>query len=154
MLSIGTPAPNFTLEDSAGQPVSLQDFKNQKHVVLYFYPKDDTPGCTLEAQSFSEAKADYDALEAVVLGISKDTIRSHAKFCQKYGLQITLLADPEHQVIEQYGAWQLRKFMGREYMGTVRSTYLIDKEGIIRQVWPAVKPEGHDQEVLEALRQL
>lgn len=154
MLSIGDKAPDFTLTDSYGNSVSLSDFAGEKNVVLYFYPKDDTPGCTVEAQSFSAAKADYDALNTVVLGVSKDTAASHQKFCTKYGLQVTLLADPDHVVIEQYGAWQLRKFMGREFMGTIRSTYLINKDGVIRQVWPQVTPKGHEVEVLEAVRAL
>ncbi len=144
-------APNFSLPDSYGNIVSLADFQNKKNIVLYFYPKDDTPGCTLEAQSFSAAKADYERLDTVVLGVSKDSQKSHQKFCQKYGLHVTLLSDPEHTVIEQYGAWQLKKFMGREYMGIQRMTFLIDKAGVIRQVWPAVTPAGHEKEVLAAI---
>ncbi len=154
MLALGSQAPDFSLNDQTGQPVHLADFRGQKQVVLYFYPKDDTAGCILEAQGFSQAQADYTALDAVILGVSKDTEQSHQKFCNKYGLSITLLADPEHKVIEQYGAWQLKKFMGKEHMGTVRSTYLIDKQGIIRQIWPKVTPKGHEGEVLATLKAL
>ncbi len=154
MLAIGDTAPDFELEDSYGAQVKLSDFIGKKSVVLYFYPADDTPGCTLEAQGFSERKAAYDELETVVLGVSKDTVKSHAKFCKKYGLQVTLLADPEHKVIEQYGQWQLKKMMGKEFMGTIRSTFLIDTKGVIRQIWPKVTPKGHETEVLAALKEL
>lgn len=154
MLKIGDTAPDFTLVDSSNNQVSLSDFYGKKHVILYFYPKDDTPACTVEAQGFSERQEDYAQLDAVVLGISKDTVRSHERFCRKYGLSLTLLADPQHQVIEQYGAWQLKKFMGREFMGTVRTTFLIDKIGKIRRVWPNVEVMGHVQEVLEAVQSL
>lgn len=154
MLKIGDTAPDFVLTDTYGDQVSLSDFKDKQHVVLYFYPKDDTAGCTLEAQGFSEKNDEYKKLNTVVLGVSKDTQKSHAKFCRKYGLTITLLADPEHEVIEQYGMWQLKKFMGREFMGTVRSTFLIDKTGTIREIWPKVTPKGHEVEVLEAVREL
>lgn len=154
MLQIGDQAPDFTLTDSFNNPVTLRQYQGQKNVVLYFYPKDDTPGCTLEAQGFSDKQSDYQSLNTVVLGVSKDTVRSHAKFCEKYGLGITLLADPDHAVIEQYGAWQLKKMMGREFMGTARMTFLIDTEGKIREIWPAVKPEGHELEVLKAVQAL
>jgi peroxiredoxin Q/BCP len=154
MLQVGDVAPDFTRTDSYGNEISLSDFVGHKNIVLYFYPKDDTPGCTVEAQGFSEKQADYTALNTVVLGVSKDTAKSHSKFCKKYGLSVTLLADPEHELIDQYGAWQLKKFMGREFMGTVRMTFLIDKEGKIRQIWPSVTPAGHENEVLEAVRAL
>lgn len=153
-LSIGDPAPLFTLNDTNDQIISLKDFIGHKNVVLYFYPKDNTPGCTLEAQNFSDQKDAYDQLNAVVIGVSQDSVKSHQKFCQLYGLKIILLADPEHQVIEQYGAWQEKSMMGKSFMGTVRSTYLIDKNGIIQQIWPKVTPKGHEQEVLMALKQL
>src|SRR5690242_13081674 len=107
MLPPNSIAPDFCLRDELNNEVRLSDYAGKKNVALYFYPKDDTPGCTLEAQGFSESKTDYDALDTVILGVSKDTVKSHQKFCKKYGLVITLLADPEHQVIDQYGAWQL-----------------------------------------------
>ncbi len=154
MLKTGQKAPDFTLNDADGQPVHLADFVGSKHVVVYFYPKDDTPGCTLEAKGFSAAADEYAALETRVLGISKDSEASHKKFCQRYGLAVTLLADPDHQVIEAYGAWQMKRFMGHENLGIVRSTYLIDKQGIIRQVWPEVTPAGHEKAVLEAVKGL
>ena len=154
MLKIGEKAPDFTLQDSSGQQVSLSDFQGRSNVVVYFYPEDDTPACTLQAQDFSANKADYDALNTVVLGISDNTIKSHAKFCNKYGLTITLLADPEHEVIESYGSWSNKQLFGHKYMGTIRSTFLIDKDGIIQQIWPKVTAEGHAQEVLTKLRSL
>lgn len=153
MLNVGDVAPDFKLNDSYGNLVKLSDYIGKKNVVLYFYPKDDTPGCTLEAQGFSERHEDYAALDAVVIGVSKDNERSHQKFCTKYGLKVCLLSDPDHKTIERYGQWQLKKFMGREFMGTVRSTFLIGKEGKILHIWPQVTPKGHEEEVLETIRQ-
>lgn len=154
MLKVGDTAPGFTLNDSYKTPVSLADFAGQKNVVLYFYPKDDTPGCTLEAQGFSDKHEEYSKLDTAVLGVSKDTESSHQRFCNKFGLHVTLLSDQDHQIIEAYGAWQPKKMFGREYMGIVRSTFLIDKAGVIRRVWPEVTPEGHELEVLEAIKAL
>lgn len=154
MLPIGAKAPDFNLNDTHGTPVKLSDFKGKNNVVLYFYPKDDTPGCTVEAKAFSTAKSSYDKLDTIVLGVSKDTEVSHQKFCNKYSLTVTLLADPDHKIIDRYGAWQIKKLYGKESMGTVRSTYLIDKNGIISQVWPKVRPAGHEIEVLKAVKTL
>lgn len=154
MLKIGDTAPDFTLPDSFGSKVHLADFQGKKNVVLYFYPKDDTPGCTLEAQGFSDQQAAYEALETVVIGVSRDTVSSHKKFCQKYGLRLMLLADKNREVIENYGAWQYKKMFGREFKGTIRITFLIDKNGIIRQIWPNVTVEGHEKEVLGAIQRL
>ncbi len=154
MLDVGSVAPSFTLFDQDNQAVSLEEFRDKQNVVIYFYPKDNTPGCTLEAQEFSNSIAEYRALETTVLGISRDSVGSHQKFCSLLGLKVRLLSDPEHQVIEAYGAWQLKKMMGKEFMGIVRSTFLIDKEGIIRQVWPKVTPAGHALSVLEAIKKL
>lgn len=154
MVNINQKAPDFTLPDSTGQLVSLSDFHGKSNVVLYFYPEDDTPACTLQAQDFSATKAEYDALNTVVLGISDNTVTSHAKFCSKYGLTVTLLADPEHTVIEHYGSWGEKQLFGHHYMGTIRSTFLIDKDGIIRKIWPKVTAEGHARELLTTIRSL
>ncbi len=154
MLAVGDKAPDFQLIDSDGDEISLAQFAGQKNVVLYFYPADDTPGCTIEAQGFSSRQSDYEALETVVLGVSTDSQISHQKFCRKYGLRVTLLVDADHRVTEEYGAWQEKNLFGHQHMGTIRSTYLIDRSGTIRQIWPKVKPEGHELAVLEAIREL
>lgn len=154
MLKVGDIAPGFTLQDADNQRVSLVDFAGQKNVVLYFYPKDDTEGCTIEAQGFSRSKADYERLDTVVLGVSRDSVTSHAKFCHRYGLTVTLLSDPERQAIDKYDVWQEKSMFGKKYMGIVRSTFLIDKQGVIRHIWPKVTPKGHEAEVLEAVAKI
>ncbi|NLW82690.1 MAG: peroxiredoxin, partial [Desulfovibrionales bacterium] len=131
----------------------LEDFRGQ-WVVLYFYPKDNTPGCTVEAQEFSTLKDQFSALNAVVLGMSPDSVSSHQKFTGKHGLEVNLLSDPEHQILEQFGAWRLKKNYGKEYMGVRRSTFLIDPSGVIRHTWAEVKAAGHAAEVLATLRNL
>jgi peroxiredoxin Q/BCP len=149
----GQPAPNFTAPDQNGNLVSLANF--QSHwLVLYFYPKDDTPGCTVEAKDFTESEKEFSALGAKILGVSPDPEKSHCRFIQKHSLSIQLLSDPEHQVCEAYGAWRLKKFMGKEFMGVVRSTFLIDSEGKLAYVWPNVKAKGHAQAVLAKLQEL
>lgn len=150
MLAVGDSAPDFALPDDTGKTIRLSDFRGRK-VVLYFYPKDDTPGCTKEACGFRDMYPAYMEAGAVILGLSPDDVKSHAKFKQKYNLPFTLLADPEHKVIEQYGAWGPKKFLGREYMGVLRTTYVIDEEGRIAKVFAAVKPDGHNEEVFSAL---
>ena len=130
MLEVGMKAPDFTLQDKHGNLVSLSDFHGRK-VVLYFYPKDNTPGCTREAIAFAAAYEGFKARDVVVIGISKDSVASHLKFAQKYDLPFVLLSDPDHAVIEQYGVWQEKKLYGKVSMGVVRSTYLINEEGII-----------------------
>ena len=150
MVEEGKPAPDFELADDAGERVKLSDFRGRP-VVLYFYPKDDTPGCTTQACAIRD---DYDAFEqrgAVVLGVSPDSETSHVKFKEKYGLPFTLLADPEHEVAEQYGVWAEKKYMGRTYMGVERSTFLIDPEGRIAKVMRRVKPDTHVERVLAEL---
>lgn len=154
MLQIGKQAPDFSLKNQVGESISLNDYKGKQWVILYFYPKDDTEGCTLEAQGFSTLKKDYDALHATVIGVSKDTTQSHQKFCAKFGLQVTLLSDNDGQVIERYEAWGPKKMFGRDYMGILRSTYLIDPEGVIRAAWPNVSPKGHEIEVFTTLKKL
>ena len=150
MLEIRTKAPDFTLPDQDGNPVSLHDFLGKK-VVLYFYPRDNTAGCTKQACAFAEKHPDFQALDAVVIGISKDTVASHRKFADKYSLPFLLLADPELGVLQDYGVWQEKKLYGKVSMGVVRSTYLIDEEGVIRASLPKVKPDANAQQMLELL---
>jgi peroxiredoxin Q/BCP len=144
------PAPDFQLADETGEIRSLEEFRG-KPVVLYFYPKDDTPGCTKEACSFRDDYAVYDKAGVVILGVSPDTPKSHAKFKEKYSLPFTLLADEGHKVCELYDVWGLKKQYGREYYGVMRTTFLIDANGMIKKVFPKVKPDGHSAEVLAAL---
>ena len=150
MVEEGKPAPDFTLESDAGDPVHLADLRG-KPVVLYFYPKDDTPGCTTQACAIRDNYDDFEERGAVVLGVSPDDETSHVKFKQKHGLPFTLLADPEHQVSEQYGVWVEKKYMGKTYMGVERSTFLIDPEGRVAEVMRRVKPDTHADLVLDAL---
>ena len=149
MLKEGTTAPDFTLKDANGEAVRLKDLRGQK-VVLYFYPKDDTPGCTKEACSFRDAFADYKKRNIKVLGVSLDSEASHKKFATKYKLPFTLLADPDHAIADAYGVYGQKKFMGRTYMGVKRMTFLIDEKGKVKKVFEKVKPEEHGQEVLDA----
>ncbi len=150
MLEKGTKAPDFTLFDKDGNEVSLSDFSGKKNV-LYFYPKDNTPGCTRQACAFAESFEKFKELDAAVIGISKDSVSSHAKFAEKYSLPFVLLSDPEHKVIEAFGAWQEKKNYGKTYFGTVRSTFIIDENGIIEKVMPKVKPDTNAAEILEYL---
>ncbi len=149
---VGDPAPDFTLQASDGKTYKLSDFKGKQAVVLYFYPRDDTPGCTAEACSFRDLRALFNEHGAEILGVSTDSIKSHKKFRDKYHLTFPLLADPDHQVADRYGVWQRKKFMGRESMGVVRTTFVIDKDGKIKAVFPNVKVEGHADQVLAALK--
>lgn len=149
MLKEGTVAPDFTVTDQNGETVRLKDLRGQK-VVLYFYPKDDTPGCTKEACSFRDAFADYKKQKIKVLGVSLDSEAKHKKFAAKYKLPFTLLADTDHAISDAYGVYGLKKFMGRSYMGVNRMTFLIDEKGRIKKVFEKVKPEDHASEVLEA----
>jgi peroxiredoxin Q/BCP len=153
MIKEKTKAPQFTLTDEKGSQVSLSDFKG-KPVVLYFYPKDDTPGCTTEACSFRDNYSKYEDMGAVILGVSPDTEKSHAKFAAKHQLPFTLLVDEDHKVCDMYGVWGLKKFMGREYEGVHRTTFLIDREGMVAKVFEGVKPANHSNEVLAALADL
>ncbi|HZE63391.1 MAG TPA: thioredoxin-dependent thiol peroxidase [Pyrinomonadaceae bacterium] len=149
MLKEGTVAPDFTVKDENGETVKLKDLRGQK-VVLYFYPKDDTPGCTKEACAFRDAFADYKKRNIKILGVSLDSEASHKKFAIKYKLPFTLLADTDHAVSDAYGVYGQKKFMGRSYMGVNRMTFLIDEKGKIKKVFEKVKPEDHAQEVLKA----
>ena len=149
-LKVGDPAPAFTVATSGGGRVSLADYLGQ-NVILYFYPKDDTPGCTKEACSFRDHFATLKAKGAVVLGVSTDPVKSHDKFVEKFKLPFTLLADEDKQIVNAYGVWGEKTFMGRKYMGTNRVTFLIDPKGKIKKIWPKVKPEEHVAEVLAEL---
>ncbi len=149
-ISAGEPAPEFTLEDEEGRMHSLSDYSG-KPVVLYFYPKDDTPGCTKEACGFRDDYSAYEEAGAVILGVSPDTSKSHAKFKTKYELPFTLLADPDHDVLKLYGVWGLKKSFGREYEGVFRTTFLIGEDGKILRVFKKVKPAVHSAEILSVL---
>jgi len=149
-LADGDQAPNFTLNDQNGQQQSLADYRG-KHVVLYFYPKDDTPGCTKEACNFRDDFRAYQEAGVVILGVSPDDPKSHTKFIDKFHLPFDLLADEGHQVSDLYGVWGPKKFMGREYEGVHRTTFLIDRDGAIKKVFENVKPDGHSLEVLAAI---
>ena len=150
MLEVGTKAPEFTLPDKDGKPVSLTDFTGKK-VVLYFYPKDNTPGCTRQACAFAEAYEEFKKINAVVIGVSKDSVASHQKFAEKHGLPFILLSDPELTAIQAYGVWQEKKLYGKVSMGVVRFTFVINENGMIEKVMPKVKPDTNAAEILEYL---
>ena len=150
MLEVGMRAPDFTLSDKDGQAVSLSDFLEKK-VVLYFYPKDNTPGCTRQACAFAGAYKEFERRGVAVIGVSRDSVASHQKFAEKYGLPFVLLADPERTAIEAYGVWQEKKMCGKVGMGVVRTTFVIDEEGKIVRVMPKVKPDTNAAEILAEL---
>lgn len=149
----GTKAPTFTLTDQDGKQHALKDYLGM-WVILYFYPKDDTPGCTTEACAFRDSYAQYKKAGIVILGVSVDEEKKHKKFADKYHLPFTLLADPEKKVVAQYGVWGKKKFMGREYLGTHRISYLIDPQGKIAKVYEKVKPSEHAEEILRDVKDL
>ena len=151
MLKIGDKAPEFTLQDKNGNEVSLNNFLGKK-VVLYFYPKDSTPGCTRQACAFASAYEQFKSNNIVVIGVSKDSISSHVKFAEKYNLPFILLSDPERKAIEAYGVWQEKKMCGKVGMGVVRTTFIIDEKGNIEKVMDKVKPDTNAQEILEYLQ--
>lgn len=150
MLEVGTKAPDFKLQDKDGNWISLSDFSGKK-VVLYFYPKDNTPGCTKQACAFAGAYKGFEELGVQVIGISKDSVKSHANFAAKYNLPFILLADPELQAIQAYDVWKEKKLYGKVSMGVVRSTYVIDENGLIEKVMPKVKPDTNAEEILAYL---
>ena len=150
MLETGMKAPDFSLPDQDGNTVRLSDFQGKK-VVLYFYPKDNTPGCTRQACAFAASYAQFKAQNMVVIGISKDSVASHLKFAQKYDLPFILLSDPELQAIQAYGVWQEKKLYGKVSMGVVRTTYIIDEQGNIEKVMPKVKPDTNAADILTYL---
>ena len=150
MLEVGTKAPDFTLKNQEGQEVSLSQFAG-KRVVLYFYPRDNTPGCTRQACGFAQNYEGFTQRDVVVIGVSKDSVASHLKFAQKYELPFVLLADPDLQAIQAYGVWQEKKLYGKVSMGVVRTTYIIDPQGVIEKVMPKVKPDTNAAEILAYL---
>lgn len=150
MLEVGMKAPDFTLQDQNGETVSLSDFLG-KQVVVYFYPKDNTPGCTRQACAFAGLYAEFQKRDVVVIGISKDSVASHVKFAQKYALPFRLLSDPTCQTLQSYGVWQEKKLYGKIGMGVVRTTFLIDAQGNVTQVMKGVKPDTNAAEILEVL---
>ncbi|HKU40396.1 MAG TPA: thioredoxin-dependent thiol peroxidase [Polyangiales bacterium] len=150
MLQVGKKAPTFSLNNADGKKVSLKDFAG-KTVVLYFYPRDNTPGCTVEAQDFQKALPEFKKRKAVVLGVSPDTGASHCKFRDKFSLEFELLSDPEHEVLEKYGAWGEKTLYGKKSLGVIRSTVIIDKNGLVQHVFPKVKVNGHVDAVLAKL---
>ena len=150
MLQEGDVVPDFTLKNQKGEDVSLSDMTGKKWV-LYAYPKDDTPGCTLEAQDFTRLKADFDAAGVALWGISKDSVGSHEKFCGKYNLSVSLLSDPDAALLTPLGAWGEKKNYGKTYMGIIRSTYLIDGSGRLLKIWRNVRAKGHAEKVLDAV---
>ena len=150
MLEVGTKAPDFTLKNQEGQEVSLSQFAG-KRVVLYFYPRDNTPGCTRQACGFAQNYAGFTQRDVVVIGVSKDSVASHLKFAQKYELPFVLLSDPDLEAIQAYGVWQEKKLYGKVSMGVVRTTYVIDPQGVIEKVMPKVKPDTNAAEILAYL---
>lgn len=154
MLEEGKKAPEFSLPASDGSTISLKDYRARKAVVLYFYPKDDTPGCTVEACEFGAQHSKFKSADAVVLGVSPDSVTRHNKFIDKFKLPFILLADEDKKVISAYGLWVEKSMYGRKYMGVLRSTFLIDKAGKLAKIWTKVTPAGHAEEVLAALKEL
>jgi len=152
-VDVGSTAPDFTMPTDGGGEISLSDLRGE-NVVLYFYPKDDTPGCTKEACGFNDTLLDFEGVNARVIGVSKDDVGKHDKFKAKYGLNFTLASDVDGSVCEAYGTWVEKSMYGKKYMGIDRATFLIDKEGVVRQVWRKVKVPGHVEAVLEAAKNL
>jgi peroxiredoxin Q/BCP len=151
MISEGDKVPSFELQNAEGKTVKSSEFKGQKYVV-YFYPRDFTPGCTIEADEFSKEYKKFQKIGATIIGISTDSVESHKKFVEKMGIPYILLSDPESEVSKKFGVWGKKQFMGKEYMGIQRSTFLVDEKGKIFKVYPSVKPKGHAEEVLAALK--
>ncbi len=153
-IALDQPVPDFEAPATGGQTIRLSDFRGKKNVVLYFYPKDSTPGCTREGEAFRDHFAEFEALDTVILGVSKDSMKRHENFKAKYGFPFELISDEDETVCRLFDVIKLKKNYGREYMGIERSTFLIDKEGILRRQWRKVKVKGHVEEVLEAVREL
>jgi peroxiredoxin len=147
-------APGFRAPDQNNNVINLEDYRNDKNVVLYFYPKDDTPGCTIEARQFTALATEFAALDTIIIGVSKDDCDSHRAFINKYGLDVKLLADVDGELCQSYGVWQEKEKNGQKKMGIVRSTFIIDKDGMLEEVMYGVKAEGHAQEILDRIKQL
>lgn len=154
MLDKHQSAPLFTSLNQNNQPISLSDYLGKKNLVLYFYPKDDTPGCTIEANQFTEFAEEFAKLDTVIIGVSKDTCASHSEFINKYQLKLELLADTSGEICESYGVWQEREKNGVKSMAILRSTFIIDKQGLLVNVTYGVTPDGHAREVLEIIKTL
>jgi len=154
LVAEGQKAPEFSLPATGGRTISLSDFRGKKNVVLYFYPKDNTPGCTKEACFFRDVMSEFEAAQAVILGVSMDSIASHEKFAAKHNLLFPLLADENKEVSTAYGVFKQKSMYGKTFLGVERTTFVIDKEGIVRKVWPKVKVEGHIDEVLDFVKTL
>ncbi len=152
-LEVGQKVPDFSLPSDTGEIIDISNLKG-KNIVIYFYPKDDTPGCTIEAKDFSCALAEFENLNTVVIGISKDDLKRHTKFREKYELKHILLSDEDTKISQKFECWVEKSMYGKKYMAVARKTFLIDKEGIIRKIWPAVKIEGHVNDVLASIRSL
>ena len=150
-LSVGDNAPDFCLQNQDEEQICLKEYRG-KNVILYFYPKDNTPGCSLEAMTFTQYKDEFQQYNTIILGISKDNCQSPQKFIEKKDLNITLISDPEKEIHKKYGVWRLKKFMGREFMGTIRSTFFIDTEGVIQKIWDNVRVKDHVENVLEEVK--
>jgi len=150
-VSAGDKAPDFCLLNQDEKEVCLNQYRG-KNVILYFYPKDNTPGCSLEAMSFTKFKDEFEEINTVMLGISKDSCQSHRQFIEKKALNLTLISDPDKEIHKKYGVWRLKKFMGREFMGTIRSTFFIDTKGVIQKIWDNVRVKGHVEQVLEEVK--
>ena len=153
-LSEGAAAPHFTADASNGKKITLKDYLGKKNVVLYFYPKDDTPGCTVEACGFRDSMKILEKQNAVVLGVSPDTVSDHERFINKFNLPFILLSDTEKKIAQDYGVWVEKSMYGKKYMGVARTTFIIDKQGKITKIFEKVKPEGHNEEVLGSLRSM
>ncbi|QIT36693.1 thioredoxin-dependent thiol peroxidase [Wolbachia endosymbiont of Brugia pahangi] len=153
-LAVGNNAPDFSLPTDSGENLSLSDFFDKKNIVLYFYPKDDTPGCTLEAKGFRDKINDFSSLDTVIIGASRDSIKCHASFKAKYSLPFYLISDENAEMLEKYGVWVEKSMFGKKYMGIERTTFLIDKKDKIVRIWENVKVSGHVNEVLEAVKKI
>lgn len=154
MLEKNQPAPEFSAPDQDNRRISLADYRNSKNIVLYFYPKDDTPGCTIEARDFTGLADEFAALDTVVIGVSRDSCDSHQAFIDKYGLAVTLLADTSGELCDRYGVWQEKEKKGEKKMGIVRSTFIVNKDGVLEDVMYGVGADGHARQVLDRIRQL
>lgn len=152
-ITVGDKAPDFRLQASNGEEVSITDFIGEKHIVLYFYPRDMTPGCTTQACDFRDYHKDFSELDAVILGVSADPLEKHEKFIDKHGLPFLLLVDDKHVLSEKFGVWKLKKMFGKEFMGIERSTFIINKEGVVVKEWRKVKVAGHVEEALQFIKE-